>query len=161
MWGVGGAMSRWGKRMPRDFDVDDYMRKVHGVEKSRVDSAVNHYVPRETSRETAALERPLFDEFVELCAAHGLARPVKEYVFHPVRKWRFDYAWVVNRVAIEMDGGIWREDRGAHGRPANILRDMEKLNAAVIFGWRVLRYTPEGMKNDAVRDVKALFAEQQ
>lgn len=62
----------------------------------------------------------------------------REYKFHPTRRWRFDFADPVNKVAIELEGGIWI--RGRHVHPTGYLKDTYKYNAAVILGWRVLRY---------------------
>ena len=66
---------------------------------------------------------------------------VKEYRFHPTRKWRFDYAFPSIRVAIEIDGGVWIN--GRHNRPSGFLGDMEKFNAAATLGWVVLKFTPQ------------------
>ena len=33
-----------------------------------------------------------------------------EYRFHPTRKWRFDYAWPENKIALEVEGGSGRVD---------------------------------------------------
>lgn len=71
----------------------------------------------------------------------GIPAPVPEYRFYPVRRWRIDRAWPLDKVGVEIDGGIWRRGGGAHSHPANIQRDMEKLNAAVLLGWRVLRFS--------------------
>jgi len=72
----------------------------------------------------------------------GVPAPVMEYAFAaPARKWRFDFAWVTSRVALEVEGGIWT--RGAHGRGSGIVRDLEKYNAATLRGWRVLRVQPK------------------
>jgi very-short-patch-repair endonuclease len=38
---------------------------------------------------------------------------------------------------------------GAHSLPSNIERDIEKGNAAVMDGWRVLRFTPQMVKSGA------------
>lgn len=66
---------------------------------------------------------------------------VTEHRFHPTRKWRFDFAIPSARLAIEIDGGVWTS--GRHSRGAGQIADMEKLNAAAILGWRVLRFTPQ------------------
>ena len=71
-----------------------------------------------------------------------------EHKFHATRGWRFDYAIVELRIAIEQDGGIWREGGGAHSSPKAILRDMEKTTEAQLHGWVVLRLTPEEMNTD-------------
>lgn len=73
-------------------------------------------------------------------------RLVFEYLFHPERLWRFDYAFWNPRIAIEIDGGTWRKGGGAH-RGKGFLRDLEKGREAVILGWRVLRFTPQERDN--------------
>ena len=32
----------------------------------------------------------------------GIPIPIKEYRFHPVRRWRFDLAWKVEKLAVEV-----------------------------------------------------------
>ena len=66
---------------------------------------------------------------------------VKEFRFHPTRKWRFDYAFPSLRVAVEVDGGVWTG--GRHINPAGYVNDMEKLNTAASMGWLVLRITTD------------------
>jgi len=82
--------------------------------------------------------------------AAGLPMPVREFRFAPPRRWRFDFAWVEQKVAVEVDGGNWV--RGRHARGAGIQRDNEKLNAAAVLGWRVLRYSPEQIARGEFRD---------
>ena len=66
-----------------------------------------------------------------------LPAPAQEYRFHATRRWRFDFAWPKQRVAVECDGGQWKARGGRHARDS----DREKLNAAAVDGWRVLRYS--------------------
>ena len=66
---------------------------------------------------------------------------VREYRFHPVRKWRFDYAIPALKIAVECDGGVW--GYGRHNRPKGYIKDMEKFNAAAESGWVVLKFTPQ------------------
>ena len=63
----------------------------------------------------------------------------QEYRFHHRRKWRFDFAHVPSRIAIEVEGGTWRN--GRHNRPAGYRKDAEKYNHATLDGWRVFRFT--------------------
>lgn len=69
--------------------------------------------------------------------APDLQRPVPEYRFAKPRLWRFDWAWPDRMVAAEVDGGRWKPGGGRHGSDA----DYEKLNAARVAGWLVLRFT--------------------
>lgn len=66
---------------------------------------------------------------------------VKEFQFHPTRRWRFDYAFPEKKVAVEVDGGVWTG--GRHINPAGYINDMEKLNNAAAMGWLVLRITTD------------------
>lgn len=67
-----------------------------------------------------------------------------EHRFAPPRRWRFDYAWIESRVALEIEGGLWQY--GRHNRPASMIKDMEKYNEAAILGWCVIRVTPDQLK---------------
>lgn len=87
---------------------------------------------------------------------HGLPMPTKEFRFHPTRKWRFDYCWLKEKVAVEIDGAIWA--RGRHTRGAGVLKDNEKINEAQRLGYRVFRFTPQQLiKGEAQAFMKAVF----
>lgn len=60
---------------------------------------------------------------------------VTEYKFHSGRRWRFDYACPVKKIAVEQEGGIWII--GRHNRGKGFINDMEKYNAATVMGWRL------------------------
>ena len=72
--------------------------------------------------------------------SNGVPAPETEHRFHPERKWRFDLAWPELMLAVEIDGGLWIG--GRHVQPIGYERDCEKLNEAIVMGWRVLRFTP-------------------
>lgn len=76
------------------------------------------------------------EEFLVAWGLHGVPGTdiCREYRFHPVRRWRFDFAWPSQRVAVEIDG------RGRHQSVAGVRRDCEKINTAILSGWRVLRF---------------------
>jgi hypothetical protein len=107
--------------------------------------------PRTVSllREPPAPEPPAVpvSRFERLLRSVGLPAPVREHRFHPVRRWRFDYAWLEQKVALEVDGGVWTG--GRHTRGAGFVKDMEKLNAAVVAGWRVVRVVPGNLCSSA------------
>ena len=65
---------------------------------------------------------------------------VAEYQFHVKRKWRFDYAIINLKIAIEVEGGVWVN--GRHTRGAGFLKDMEKYNTATSMGWHIIRTIP-------------------
>lgn len=90
---------------------------------------------------------------ISMCKAYNIPEPVKEHRFHHKRKFRFDYAWVEERVACELEGGIY--SHGRHVRGSGYARDMEKYNAAIEGGWYVLRYEPT--KIDYLQVQRVLF----
>ena len=68
-------------------------------------------------------------------------KPIREFVFAPPRKWRFDFAYPEKKIAIEIEGGIW--SAGRHTRGKGFESDCEKYNTATLLGWRVYRFTGE------------------
>lgn len=68
-----------------------------------------------------------------------------EYRFHEVRKWRVDFAFEPERLAIEVEGGGWVN--GRHNRGAGMQKDIEKYNALTLSGWRLLRFTGQDIKS--------------
>lgn len=90
-----------------------------------------------------------------LWTAVGCPIPVREYRFAPPRKWRFDYAWVAEKVALEIEGGLWIQ--GRHNRAPGMIKDMEKYNTATFMGWRVFRFVPQELKNAKAQMFIKLF----
>jgi hypothetical protein len=78
---------------------------------------------------------------------------VAQWRFHPIRRWRFDFALGYEplhprmgvsktlerlKLAIEVEGGQFT---GGHKRGKAADSDTEKFNEATLRGWRVLRFT--------------------
>lgn len=83
---------------------------------------------------------PLRDYFTNLCNSTFQVECLKEFKFHPTRRWRFDYAIPQHKIAIEVEGGVWIG--GRHTSPRGFLNDIEKYNTATLMGWRVFRTVP-------------------
>ena len=96
-------------------------------------------VPRGKSHLEEGLAQQI--QFEELPVPH------REYVFHPTRKWRFDFCWPDRKLAVELEGGIFIA--GRHNRPISMEGDMEKYNAATLLGWRVGRFSRRMVENGA------------
>lgn len=106
----------------------------------------------------AQLERA-FDTYWGILAP-GFDVPEKEVRFHPTRRWRFDRAWVKQKVAVEIDGGVFI--RGRHTRGMGYHRQIEKQNQAQVCGWAVLRYDTKHIHEDPqamVDEIVQLLAE--
>lgn len=68
---------------------------------------------------------------------------IPEHRFHPIRKWRFDFACLEYKIAIEQEGGI--HTGGRHVRGKGYTNDMEKYSEASVMGWILIRRTPSQM----------------
>ena len=94
--------------------------------------------------------RQVFLPLLDQLRLVGLPEPIAEYRFAPPRRWRFDWAWVNLKLALEQDG-VLSGLGGRHQRKEGFEKDIEKLNEAVLLGWTVIRFTPR-----MVRDGRAL-----
>jgi very-short-patch-repair endonuclease len=95
-------------------------------------------------------------------AAHirvaGLPAPEREYRFWPGRRFRFDFAWPEQMIAVEVEGGTWT--RGRHNRGKGFESDCEKYNEAALQGWIVLRFTGAMVRDRrAIETVKRALGE--
>ena len=75
--------------------------------------------------------------FEHIWGALGGPRLEREYRFSE-RGWRFDFALPEQRIAIEIEGGLYR---GRHTQAKGFIEDCHKYNAATMAGWRVIRLT--------------------
>ena len=73
-----------------------------------------------------------------------LPEPEREYRFCE-RRWRFDFAWPAQKIAAEVEGGVWTS--GRHTRGDGFTKDCEKYNEAARRGWRVFRFTGDMISN--------------
>lgn len=80
---------------------------------------------------------------------------VAEYKFHPIRRWKSDWAIPSAKILIEIEGAIFVA--GRHSRGAGMIQDMCKYNTAATMGYFVLRFHPgdirTGLLFKTVREV--------
>ena len=101
---------------------------------------------------------PDYSLFFKSLDALGIEIPVKEYRFHKTRKWRIDLFFLEAGLALEVEGGAWTN--GRHNRPQGFLNDMDKYNEITIYGFHLLRATPDEMQNGvAVGLIERYFKE--
>lgn len=71
---------------------------------------------------------------------HGITGFTREHRFHPVRRWRLDFAHAGKKIALEIEGITF--EGGRHQRMEGYTRDCAKYAEAVLFGWMLIRVTP-------------------
>ena len=76
---------------------------------------------------------------------------IPEYRFDAERRWRFDFAFPLLRIALEVEGGAWT--RGRHTRPMGFLKDMEKYNTYTLLGIYLLRFTTAQIEKEPAKCV--------
>ena len=96
----------------------------------------------------------LFIKVIENHFPELLPSMQREFKFHGVRRWRFDFAWPELLLAVEVDGHAFHVKGG--GRHAQD-KDKIKLNTAAAMGYCVLRFSPS-MITDTQEDVVEMFA---
>lgn len=109
--------------------------------------------------------------------ASGLPEPEREYRFSRevvgnapgvrerlrvagLRDWRWDFAWLDQRVAVEVQGGAWQRGKkqSRHTRGGGYEGDCQKLCAGVVLGWRVAWVTGGMVKSgEAIRVIERLL----
>ncbi len=92
----------------------------------------------------------LADALLGQIKALGMPIPVRDYMFHPVRRWKMDLAWVELKVSCEVDGNEWAQTngtKGRHGGAKGMQSDCEKLNEALLLGWHPYRFTGSQVKS--------------
>lgn len=96
-------------------------------------------------------------QYIELCLMALKINYVHEYKFSDKRKFRFDYAILDHKIAIEYEG-IYQNYTGKsrHTSVTGYSNDCEKYNLAVVEGWKVLRYTAKNVQN-LDSDIKKLL----
>ena len=108
------------------------------------------------AKDLLSLHKPLstLEETLALhIRAEKLAVPVRQFQFHPERKWRLDFAWPLAHFAVEVQGGV-------HTIREQFYRDIQKRAHALMAGWTVLEVGQREIHSgQAIAWVKALLWE--
>ena len=79
----------------------------------------------------------------------GLKERLKEAGLHD---WRFDYAFPLYKIFVEVEGGVF--SGGRHTRGAGYSSDLDKYNTAASLGWLGFRFTPDMLTNNPQRCIQ-------
>lgn len=72
-----------------------------------------------------------------------------EWRFAPPRRFRFDFAHLPSKIAIELQGGIFNPNT-RHINGAALLKEHEKLNLAALLGWRIFYISTKTVNDIAI-----------
>jgi very-short-patch-repair endonuclease len=129
---------------------DAKLLRAMGWSEAQIAGATRQGKPIQTrpTNKLPPARRDLADSFMALWQRHGPADypAVREFRFHPSRRWRFDAAFPPQKVAVELEGGIWT--LGRHSRGKGMRRDMAKYNSATQMGWAILRFCVNDLEAD-------------
>jgi very-short-patch-repair endonuclease len=75
----------------------------------------------------------------------SIPKYAREFLFHPLRKWRLDFAFEEARLAVEVNGGVYVS--GGHTRGKAYENDCEKYAHLAIMNWRLIVVTPKQVKS--------------
>jgi hypothetical protein len=75
---------------------------------------------------------------------------VEEFMFHPTRRWRADFAHIESKLLIEIEGGAYG---GRHTRGRGFVEDLDKYATAWLHGYTVLRIGAHQVRGDIIRAV--------
>lgn len=105
------------------------------------------------------------EQFAALWDQHGPSGyPLTpEHRFHEPRdgetkrQWRFDFAYLPGKLAIEIEGIThFGNRRSRHQTAKGYQGDCEKYNAATLQGWRVLRYTQRDLDKRPIEVIEEI-----
>ncbi len=99
---------------------------------------------------------------------HGEGCENPELMFHETRKWRFDFAWESQKVAVEYQGLNWAalnnpaNSQSGHQSIKGLMNDCEKFTEASLLGWTLILITAETVNSgQAVSWVEKALREKQ
>lgn len=105
-------------------------------------------IAQDAKIDTSARKVPRID-WADVLSGHlrlaKLPEGVRDHVFHPIRKWKMDLAWLDRMIYAECDGGEFSV--GRHSRGKGMQSDCEKTNEAALLGWTAYRFTGSQVKS--------------
>jgi len=142
--------------------------KFHGLTLSDDTAALNAEVIRAKpkNRENVFSDYPDMSSaertFLFLLGLHTEIRAPDLHDKRPVpalsvdRKWRSDFQWCAEKIAVEINGGNYGQGRHVRAGEHGVDNDFEKCNQMIADGWKVVTLTSDMLRRDPVRYLSSL-----
>jgi len=125
------------------------LHKLLSLGRVKVNSAIPNNCKK--AKKTKKVKSPkqkfenVYPILAKLFIKHDIPIPALEYKFCSTRQWKIDIVWIKEKLAVEIEGGIWTG--GRHINPSGFLKDVEKYNQLDIEGYDLLRFTPDQIES--------------
>jgi very-short-patch-repair endonuclease len=121
----------------KDSAMTDEQKQSIGMQLATPHQVMLHVRPQDAAI-MALQESPLESKFLALWQSLDGPALEREFRFHDIRKFRFDFAHLASKTAIECEGGSYK-GKGRHFSPTGFTNDAIKYNLATLAGWSVFR----------------------
>ena len=121
----------------KDSAMTDEQKQAIGMQLATPHQVMLHVRPQDAAI-MALQESPLESKFLALWQSLDGPALEREFRFHDIRKFRFDFAHLASKTAIECEGGSYK-GKGRHFSVTGFTNDAIKYNLATLAGWSVFR----------------------
>jgi hypothetical protein len=97
------------------------------------------------SRANTVSKSQLEYDLMALIHEAGLPQPQYGARILSNKRQHVDLAWLPQRIAVEVQGGIWQ--KSGHTTGNGLMRDYKKVNELQLMGWRVFLFSAEMIYN--------------
>lgn len=93
-------------------------------------------------------QKSIWEEvFARQVKEYTLPAAIRQYSFARCvgRQYKADFAWVDERLIVEVQGGLF--NGGRHARGAGVESDLERQAIASCLGWKLMGFSPRHVKS--------------
>jgi hypothetical protein len=136
--------NKWDKKHIQQLKQSGYIKGYVDTERNK-NKPITDQISWNKLTEKRSKEKDWLNWNLSYWANEQALEMVTEYMFDDKRKWRMDWAFPALKIAVEYEGIFSKKSR--HTTVKGYTGDVEKYNAAVKNGWRLLRVTAVDYKS--------------
>lgn len=145
------------------FTSEDAKKLGYFIDKNgRAKKIINEIEPEKIKNKKIIKTESKEKNFIEFALIAAKIEYVKEYKFDPQRRYKFDFAIIDKKIAIEYEGLVFDSNKetstGKSGHTTNMgySKNCSKYNNGILKEWRILRYTAIN-HSEVVNDLKEIL----